>query len=355
MDKSKRIINMPIGMKLYELIIVLVFIALCIFGASKYIISPIVSSMYFNPDDTTMGNMAMEDLKFDFIAEIGLTMPSMEVRHVLVLDKGYGRYQVLSRFRNTFTNEDIDMNFDIVRNGFEGDLSFLNKHKARFTFPPHDLNNIEDYLKNRMAKFESDLDELPKSSYVDASLLLSKTISTKELDKLNEKYNNKLDIYWVAVQTEEELSLSRVHSNDKSGGTAYTLLDETGFKPKFLRISYGDRPSEELYPEFFYGRYMSNHPRPHKYTATAMEEHFKSRLKYISKREAYFDLTRNGKVEVEQYTNILDYVEKNGVSIYKIYLRGNPDDIKEFINQEGILYWEFNDIKISKHSQQLRI
>lgn len=343
--RDNRIYNMPIGIKLYEVIIVALFIAVCSIGVSRYLLSPIVSAVYFNPSDSSMGNVVMDDLKFDLIADVGLTMPGIELNKVMVLDDGYGRYRVQSTFNDNFTNDKEHVNFQIVRNGFRGDLTYLLKNKGHFKMPPRELNELSSFAANRVADYHNELNILPKSSYVDASFMLDKTITTEELYAKIEIYDE-LDIYWVAVQDSENLSLYKGEN---------TLKYETGFKPKFLNTSYGDSPSEELYPAFFYGEYVYKQRQPHKFFASGMDEHFKSLLKYIIKREDYIGLTSNVDLTIKRYKDILNYVENKGVSVYKIYLRGTRDDILDFIEKETIYYWEINNVKISKYSETRRI
>ncbi|GMQ56248.1 hypothetical protein AN1V17_06410 [Vallitalea sediminicola] len=333
----KRAVNKKLN-KVIAISVILVFLTL---GLSKYVVSPIVSNFYYNPEATSMGTEYMGDMQLDLIAQTELTMPGIYLHHIIVDNLGYGKYKCYASFLNSFNRNSKDMQFSMKRNKLIGDYSYLYDNES-FTWGLDNLEEVNDESKQKRFKdIKDEIAKLPSTSYIDVSVIPENKLGMDSIRDLGKKYAGQVDIYWVAVATNNPV----VMTNDKG-----VVETEIGFNPNLPSITYRDFPDKEKYPLFFLKDYYMDGLESEMSLEEGMSQHFKSLLKYAIDREEFFKLFKRSQ-KIDKFSEALNYVEQNGVEAYKLYIKGTNGKVLEFINNENMVFCEIKNVKASKYTK----
>lgn len=313
-------------------------IFLILFSA-YYVVSSMVNSLYYNPSQKSVGKYE-EDLYFDLKAFTELNLPGHAVVNSHSQKLGFGEHNIFFEQLNLFNREIKYIDFKIKRN--------IRMGKFHYLFDSYYLGFIDikqpDTERTKFAKLQSKqfinhIKELNHVSYVSAYIVSAEDLNLKEFDDLSRKYNNKISFKWVGVRTE-------------SKGKATNYL--SGFNPNFNDGSVSsDSADKNKYPYLQLVDYMTDEENSNKFNDGSMVEaytkHFTSLLKYVNDREEAVRALDSSSTKVDYYKNALNYIEKNGISIYGFLIYGEARELVEFINNEKIKSIEINGVLPSRY------
>jgi hypothetical protein len=280
-------------------------------------------------------------MRLDLIAHTELTMPGIYLHNIIIDNLEYGKYKCYASFVNDFNGNDKDIQFNINRDELIGDYSYLYNNKS-FTFG---LDSLEDLTKEsaqkHLNKVKNEISNLSSTSYLAVSVIPNDKLDMNTVKRLMNKYSGQIDIYWIAIATNNPVSLMK----DKN-----ELESEIGFIPYVPSVTYNDSPDKNKYPNFFLVDYYFDGLETKISIEEGMSQHFKSLLKYSIDRDDFYKLLNKNEI-INKYSNALNYVEKNGVQTYKLYIKGSNDKILDFINNENIGLCEIQNVKVSRYTK----
>lgn len=333
--KETTFIKKSVNKKLRKVIISSVSIVFLILFAIFYIISPAVSSFYYNPSQKTVGKYD-EDLYFDLKAFTELNLPGYAVGGAASSENmGFGVYNIYFERINLFTREEKDITAKIKRNMRIG--SFIDFF-ARDYFGFEEIRTPEiekgDFLERRSKNVISHIQRLNSVSYVSAYITFKDDLTMKELDELIKKYNEKIDFEWAGIRTE---------------APGKTLNYLSGFNPDYNGGSIcSDSPDSKKYPYLQLIDWFKNPDNNQNDWSGAYTKHYISLLKYMNDRQMAVKALDVNETKVDYYKNAFNYIQKNGVKTYGVLVYGEAADLLKFINNEKIKNIELDDVLASK-------
>lgn len=331
-------VKRSVNKKLSKVILASVSIVFLILYATYFIVSPIVSSFYYNPSQKTVSGYH-DDLYFDLRVFTELSLPGYAINTAGSEKLGFGAYNVYYERLNLFNREIKDINAKIKKNTKVGSFQDF--------YPSTYLTFIDirqpDINRNEFTKMQNDevinhIKQLNPVSYISAYVLFKEDLSVKDFDELIKKYDDKVSFKWAGVRTE-------------SVGKPVEYL--SGFNPNFNDGSVsGDSADKNKYPYLQLVDYMTDEGNRYKHNGTMEEEytkHYISLLKYVNDREKAVMALDYNSAKVDYYKNTLNYVEKNGINIYGFLVYAETKDLLEFISNEKIKTTEINSVLPSKY------
>jgi hypothetical protein len=333
-DESKYL-KRSVNRRLRKVILTSVSIVLAIYLGIFYIISPIIDSMYYNPNRITVGEVN-DDLYFDLQVFTELNMPGYGLSSPVIAESlGFGNYDIYYGRSKQFTQEKEVLNMKIKR----GKLT----HLTESLYPEVFINFLtytqpevfdENSIERKNERVMSHLKQLNPVSYVAAYLTFDRDLTMEEFRELEWDYP--VRFIWAGIRTEPE-------------DEEYKKI--TGFRidNNFVSQS-GDSPDKEKYPAFDYHEWLrdnggvttvSNTPK-------AYELHYKSLLRYMVDREEAVLTFEMMPIKYEYYKSALKYVEENGVNTYGVLVFANPDDLIDLVENGPIENLEIDEVLASR-------
>ena len=327
-----------VNKKLSKVILLSVSIVFLTFLTIKYLISPIVSSCYYNPSAKTVAKYH-NDLFFDLRVYTELNLPGYGIVAADSEKLGFGAYNIYFERINLFNRESKNVNVKIRRNLKVGSFQdFFARDNFGFTDITQPDSNKEEINKIWNEKYINNLRALNSVSYVSCNIVFKKDISVKEFDELKNKYNDKIDFKWVGVRTDS-----------KNKSVNYL----SGFNPNFNDMAVtGDSADKEKYPYLQLVDYMADKEALNKFNGSfedAYSKHFISMLKYMKDRKNAVMALDNNSAKVTYYSNALNYVQNNGINIYGVLVNAEAKDLLDFLKDKEINSIEINGVLPSKY------
>lgn len=337
MDETK-LVKRSVNKKLRKVIITSVGAVFLTLFTINYILSPLVSSFYYNPSQSTVAKYH-DDLYFDLRVITELSLPGYALNTAHSESLGFGEYEVYFERVNVFNRQTIATNTKIKRNIKSGnsfhDLFPVSHMEFLDIVPPYDNNNVVESANKERIDY---MKELNPVSYVSSYVMLDQDITVKEFDELRKKYNNKLTFSWAAVRTSPR-------------GTAKEYL--TGFNPNFNDSSVtNESANTDKYPYLQLVDYFRSEADKGGFDGTMYEgytKHFISLLKYVNDRKKAVAALDINEIKYEYYKDALRYIESNGVNIYGLLIRGEAKELLQFLENEKIRTVEINGVLTSKY------
>ena len=307
----------------------------------QYIISPIVSSLYYDPTAKTSGQKYQQDLSYDLRGITEVSMPGYAISNLYhAVDKGFGKYDLLYTRRDLFTNEEVTVNAKIERNMRVGTLEsfYFRTYTAfsEFWNSEEGSKEYEESLEFKKGFSKQDIEyikKLPSTSYISAWVRFSEDLTMKELSEIKGEYNGKVNFKWIAVRTAQK------QGRQLAGFSTGT---NDGF--------YAEPVNEERYPGFQLSDAMQIITKGFQYeelVAKIYEMHFTSLLKYlVDHKEAVSALV--GNTEQYDYESALSYIEENGMNTYGALVYGEANDLNELYESGTIMTFDIENIVASK-------
>lgn len=332
-NKETTFIKKSVNKKLRKVIISSVSIVFLILFTVFYIISPAVSSFYYNPSQKTISKY-QGDLYYDLKTVTELSSPGYAVGGAASEKLGFGSYNIYFDRINLFTREDKNITEKIKRNRRVGILvDFFAPYCVGFEgIRVPELKDND--LKMHMEKVTDHIKKLNSVSYVSAYITFEDDLTMKELDELIKNYNEKIDFEWAGIRT---------------GSSEKAIHYLSGFNPDYNVFVCSDSADNKKYP---YMQLIDWFKHPEDYSRNdwsgAYTKHYISLLKYMNDRQNAVKTLDLNETKVDYYKIALNYVQKNGVKTYGVLVYGEAGDLLKLINNEKIKDVELDDVLTSK-------
>jgi len=330
-------VKRTVNKKLRKTILSSVIIVFSILFTTNYIISPLVSSFYYNPSQKSVAKYH-DDLYFDLKAFTELNLPGYSINSAGAEGLGFGEYNIFFQRINLFNKEVDSINTKMKRNIKTGrwqDLFVGNPLDFMDILHPDSKNKELSEMKNKEAI--NHIKSLNPVSYISSNLIFQEDLSIEEIHELRIKYNDAISFKWIGVRTENE-------------GNSVNYL--SGFNPNMNDGSVsGDSADKDKYPYLQLVDAMTDKRNPARSESIMVEaytKHFTSLLKYAKDREKAVDALDTD-AKSAYYKNALNYVETNGINIYGVLVYGEAEKLLEFIANEKVKAIEINGVLPSKY------
>lgn len=320
-NSTTKKIKHTVNLKLAKIVAISVTLVFAIIFATKYIVSPLVASQYYNPTKHTI-EKNNTDFFYDLRALNELTNPGYGIRNALSEDNGFGSYSLTIECGNLFTQESSTFNTNLKKNRQIDTYDYLNIRSFVLYNPSWFDPKLREsgqrmaFDKISSAKKIEYLKKLPITSYVSAYILLDNPLTLEALEGLRSSYTD-LEFNWAAVLVSDD-SVER----------------PVGFRMQF----HGDATSNDLsyykkYPALVLNDYLYNDTDSSNGIIPGYEKHFKSLLQYLSDNNEAVKALTYYNLDFNQY---LDYIETNGINVYGLLVFGTPDEIVSLYENENM-------------------
>lgn len=275
-----------------------------------YIAIPAAEKLYWNPSKTSYGTRYSTDLEMTIASYVELFCPDMTIASVHATKTGFAAHDISIQYWNShkggdslFASATLDKNSLTFPTGlirFESINIF-----ERGCYP---FYSLDDQAKEGI--YEK-LSALPEYVTVTAAVSFTEDKSMEELIDLQNRLEDGY-IGWTGIRNcpEDEQLLPLCGIDPYGSGTTFDAANE--FYP------YLDNKGMETTPD-------------------NLEAHFKSLLQYsadqVEKGEGIAEIGYSGDC---YYTQVLDYVEENGIYSYGCYITGSPEVILKLLDSGEI-------------------
>lgn len=335
-NKVRKTVNRRL-LKVVALSVILVF---AILFSVKYIVSPLVSSQYYNPTSKNLDGIRY-DLFYDIRSITEVTLPGYNLNGAYVEDLGFGNYKLSFTRTNSFNIESEVSNVELKKNEkfcntfeeFYGRSYIMWGSLLGMTERNSNYKDILTSEKKKNIERLEHLKELPPSSYVSAFIMFNNNLSMQELYDLMCEYQD-VNFEWAAIKVaDEEINLPigfRLNPNGDSSSNSDAYY--------------------EKYPALTLGDYIinSNHSGSESLFPRGYELHFKTLMQYLSERPEAVSALSYNTLDFESYLN---YITKNGVNTYAVLVYANVDDLLTLCENDIIKIINIDNVLPSKYSK----
>lgn len=286
-----------------------------------YIGIPAVESLYWNPAATSYGTPHSTDLELMLATYAELFCPDININSVTASKKGFAAYDISIQYWNAYRGGDnLFANGTIEKGELSLPIGLLSQVPVnifdRATYP-----FVAAEESRRQAVYDK-LSDLPEYVTVVAAVSFPEDKSIEEIlafqDSLIDGH-----VGWTAIRTSplDKQMLPLCGMNIYRWGTSRTEANEY--------YAYLDTKSVEITPE-------------------NLETHFKSLLRFSADQvEQGTGIPEEHRMGQCYYTDVLKYVEENGIYSYGCYVSGTPETFLALIKSGSISQVWIEDIWIS--------
>ncbi|MGG7142689.1 anti sigma factor C-terminal domain-containing protein [Clostridium nigeriense] len=331
-----KVIKKAVNKKFRKVVVLSVVSVLLIIILINFLILPSYNNFFYNPSRKITNQQNQDELFIDMSTFTELHLPGYTTDNTNVEGLGLGKYDITINQNNLFTGENVVFNGKVVRNELITQNNNLFKFPAIDAFYDVDNKNVLNINKDGSSIYGqnkeereyliNNVKELPKGSVISSYISFKKDLSLDELKSLEKKYN--FTANWIAIRTTDSNTYTKVGFDPTGTG----VIIESGTL------------SEEDYPCFELG----NEEYDNGYSAEILEKHFKSLLKYMSSREDFLNTFFNvNNISSTIYSEVLSYIESNGIKTYGILLYTDVDTFLNLIEDENIYTISIDNAKFS--------
>lgn len=304
-----RKIQKTIRRRNWKIISVSVILAAVLLVVSVFGIIPWAESLYWDPDEMTYKDRT--DLEITMHAYTELFTPGYDSAFITCHRIGFASYELQIPLISTATGKLCRANGSLEKNVLQLDELFDDPEGKNYLFEKWRLPSVPP-TPSEMEVLRERLRELPEYIRLEAKVEFTEDQSMEELLDFREKFCG--DVTWVAVRA---LELSEewypiCGMDPFTGGTQYPNID-WDYHCFNLRhdLRFGLTEAEQL------------------------AQHFISLVQYSA------DQVEKGRGiapydDEMLYTEILDYVEENGVKTYGVVVTATPQTLLELLDSELI-------------------
>jgi hypothetical protein len=331
-----------------RLAVVVAISVICVFAINlmiQYIISPLVSSQYYDPTRKTAGQKYSQDFFYDIRAITEVSKPGYVVTGMAHVEElGFGKYNIIYERKNLFTKENETVRAQLNKNMRVGYDESLYVSRGNFAFTEF-WNSKEgssvyettlDMLKLNTETQIAHISELPATSYISAWVRFTDDLTMEELCKLKFFTFNNINFKWIAVRT------AKIQGQQLMG--FYTGPNDS--------VVSSDKIDQDKYPGFELVDFMfSPIDTPYEaYMAKNYETHYISLLKYlVDHQDAATALVGNAKQF--DYKGALEYAENSGISTYGALVFGEAEELLELYDSGNIMTLTIDNVIASQYIQ----
>lgn len=306
----------------------------------QYIVSPLVSSQYYNPTKKTSGQSSLQDLVFDLRGITEVSMPGYITSfNANAVDLGFGNYNLTFQSQDLFTREKKTGNTQLIKGRhtvfFEDFYPYHYFSFSEFGDDEEGTNRYYNTLEIKKHFSEREIEhvkDLPSTSYISAWARFTNDLTMEELYKVMLNYRE-INFEWIAVRTAK-----------KQGQQLMGFLTDNNIG------SSTDSVDKEKYPGFQLTDIwnLSGSTPPEVQMSKIYETHFTSLLKYLVDRHQAVDALLPMSINYD-YESALNFVEKNGISTYGVLLYGEAADLLELYESGVIMTFDIDNVIVSKY------
>lgn len=304
-------------------------------GLLFFVLSPLVSSFYYNPMKNDLGT-AEKDVSVDMAVLSELTMPEYTSSSVFAESDGYGKYTIRYSLMHLFSEASTPIEKKVVRGDVSETLNTSVGSESLF-MTPEEIMRDEKTASIQKEDVREVLLNLSPKNYGSASVLFKRNLSMEELRKFEKKYEN-ISIQWVAVD------------NGDDTGMGY---GKTGFSPLGSKRSaylLNDASLGSSYPGLHLLEWLvhakTENVSGKSIEAKGYEKHYESLLRYSIDRKEEMSVLSERFKGTDFFSDNLNYIVQNGVETYGVLLEGTVKELQILLEDESIQWMELKDMKV---------
>lgn len=296
----------------------------------QFVVNPLVSSFYYQPNAQTVGQTEYSDATVDLTALYSLLMPGQTITSVQTEPLGFGRYALTYTTGDWLTGERNQVS-RTMNPGEYGTGAWITASMQN----GFDLLTMEAIVEGgrdlAVSGYSQEtvdyLSQLPETSYLAVWVHFPERLNPIGFAQLEAAYDGYcaqgiLSFRWAAVRTAEGNQLIGYQTED------CPYLDAA--------------PDQERYPMFSYtqiweemvGRSFTEKSNA-QVEGSAAKEHFITLLSYLADRPEAVEALA-GPVVSYEFASIRDYVEENGVEIYGALVYAQPSALLQMW-EDGVI------------------
>lgn len=286
-----------------------------------YIVIPAVETLYWDPAVTSYGTPYSTDLELMLAAYTELFCPDLNISSVTAARSGFAAYDIIIQYWNNhrggeghFASGTIDKGELSLPMGFLDMCAVNIFDRATYPFFPAREGHLEE-IREKLA-------ELPDYMTIVAAVSFPEDKSMEEILEFNDRLIDG-QVGWTAIRTGplDEQILPLCGMNIFQWGTPRMEANE--YYPCL------DTKSVEMTPG-------------------NLETHFKSLLRFSADQAANgTGIPNEYRIGRCYYTDVLQYVEENGVYSYGGYVSGTPETFLALIESGAVSRVWIEDVWIS--------
>ncbi|WP_312460845.1 anti sigma factor C-terminal domain-containing protein [Proteiniclasticum sp.] len=334
-NKEALAVEKLVKKRLREVMLKGALISLLLLGLIFYGLSPLVSTLYYNPMNESLSSVE-KDVSLDLAVLSELTMPEYASSSVYVEAKGFGSYQMRYSITDLFYQNSIVTEKKIVRGSVVETLNSLYDREPLFITPLEIMREEKESRKQREDIIEL-LSGLGSTNYGSVSVLFKNSLSMEELREFQTRYEN-IRLQWVAVENGQGVQTSSLVTGFSPLGSrrsAHLFSDETLLKeyPGLHLLDWlvhqGERSEDGASLE-----------------AEGYEKHYEALLYYALDRKSEISVHSERLKETEVLEESAAYVEEHGVRTYGVLLDGTVEDLLVLLEDEAVEWMEIKEMKV---------
>ncbi len=307
------------------------------------LISPLVSSRYYNPGKTEI-YPPYKDLYHDLMIYLELTDGEKDVFSTIIDDHGFADYGVEIYLGDRFYREGNKLT-TLSGSIKKGTGNFFEKYNANH----HIFDNSNAYLKNQIEasnEYLELLEALEPTNYVSVYLRYKNPITTLEAVRKEQNIDSiDAEIKWFTVEQESDTH------------------PVWGFSPEWnyfsLVNSDNERYIDERFPVvrlrdylIYYDLLEHEGGDKAEILAKAYEEHYIDMLKYFTYREEFLKVINSSFLDQNTLKRDIRFFEENGVRIDGLLLHGTAEEVTKYIKTDSnIIIRDIRNVVLSKYSK----
>ena len=311
---------------------------------AAFILPKVVSKFYYNPNEVVgkYEDMTTTRMSLDLAVYSELFLPGNYREQVNAVSGGYGEYDILIPQSFTVTGKFTSVSGRLIRGKLTlYDNNVLSRPGFQLYLPGDeqaweawevDENGNEKKMDTETRKKESiqaskeEIEEYNDNDWYIAYVSINEIMDYENFiqwfNELSEKKDLEWDAFWCAVHTEEE------------GG--YCAEPNIGFSPYPSGSSMNwDR---EKYPYLSLLDSKDIWKDKAEYDEKTMQTHFTSMLSYIRDNDEILSLMGQDSDFQDDYQEMIDYVEKNGLKIHGFAITAKKDTLLELYKEDVVSY-----------------
>ena len=313
--------------------------------AVRFVVNPLVSALYYQPNAQTVGQEEYGDAIYDLTALYSLLMPGQTVSEVQAQSQGFGRYAMTYETEDWLTGERRQVS-RTIHPGEYGTGGWIIPSVQR----GFDLLTMEAIVEEGRELSGSGysqeavdyLSQLPETSYLAVWVHFPQRLNPIGFAQLGAAYNGYcaqgiLSFRWAAVRTAE----------DNRQLMGYQTQDCPCL---------GAAPDQERYPMFSYtqmweemvGRSFTEKSAA-QFEGSAAKQHFMTLLSYLADRPEAVEALA-GPVDSLDFQGALDYVTEYGVEIYGALVYAQPSALLQMWEDGAIDGLSIQQVLPSRYS-----
>ena len=167
---------------------------------------------------------------------------------------------------------------------------------------------------------------LPPSAKASVYVSFEQNLSAEEFALLYDNWVGKLHFLYAAVE-----------------GRAGQIPTTVGFSPDGGGMVMENAPAE--YP---YLQLSDHYDEIEGDSANVWERHFRDTLNYLMGRTQFMEtLAAVNGISPQYYSEVLEYIDQNGMQIYGALVSGSTDEVLSFLENENLFDFYVNDVMLS--------